>query len=299
MSVLYLEPLEQLFELNKEIYPILDDLSDPLIVIGGQAINYWLYYFDCINELTDIQRISAASVDIDYASSHIEFEKISKVWHVKFNKAPIDHATPEIGNFVLRDKVTNQIKKSNGALFLDIAAFEKRQISPNQVDIFHLPYGFRTIDFKATRLDQHTSHFEFPSDYNLDTHENLRVLNPIGCLKSRILNWSKLSKVKKPQFELERIKILARPCIYFIGNHLEKYGYRRSRKYIDLLMILCKQKSGINLAIEQSVFIYQLLEQITTNYSDYLPQEFIDVELPRWIEGLKEKIERLSVYTES
>lgn len=34
-----LSPLDQLIFLNKEAYPVLDRLSQPLIVIGGQAIN--------------------------------------------------------------------------------------------------------------------------------------------------------------------------------------------------------------------------------------------------------------------
>ncbi|ENM5844836.1 hypothetical protein NTH33_000759 [Vibrio mimicus] len=288
-----LVPTDQLFELNREIYPILDSFSHPLIVVGGQAVSYWLAYYDISDTLTDEQRLYATSVDIDYCGTKQDFAKCSDAWNVHFNIPSISDATPEIGHSILRDKITQNIKEHDGALFLDIIEWEESHTeSPNVVDILKTPAGFDSIDFENKRLEQHSSIFEFPKEFQLAPHPKLRILNPIGCLKSRLLNYLLLPRVKMPIKEVGRIKLLISPVIIFLTEHLIENGYRSTRKYIDLYMNLVKSKASMKLLTLEGVDLSIGLAFFVEKNSHLLPPSFIDNEFKLWRSGLDKKTER-------
>lgn len=288
-----LVPTDQLFELNREIYPILDTFAHPLIVVGGQAVSYWLAYYDIEDTLTDEQRLQATSVDIDYCGTKQDFEKCSDTWNVDFDIPSISDATPEIGHSILRDKITKNIKEHNGALFVDIIAWQEyhNQI-PNVVDILRTPAGFRNIDFENKRLQQHSSPFEFPSEFKLELHEKLRILNPIGCLKSRLSNYRLLSGVKNPTKEVARIKLLIEPIIYFLTDQLHENGYRETRKYLDLYMILIESQASMKLLIFEGVNLLIGFSYFVKENTGILPSKFVDTEFARWKSGVEMKIKR-------
>ncbi len=288
-----LVPTDQLFELNREIYPILETLAHPLIVVGGQAVSYWLAYYDIEDKLTDEQRLQATSVDIDYCGTKHDFEKCSETWNVDFEIPSIGDATPEIGHSILRDRITQNIKEHDGALFVDIIEWEEHhKQAPNVVDILRTPAGFSNIDFENKRLLQHSSLFEFPTEFGLDLHEKLRILNPIGCLKSRLLNYWLLSKVKNPAKEVARIKLIIMPIIYFLTEQLHENGYRETRKYIDLYMILIKSQASMKLFISEGVDLSIGLSYFVEENKEALPSDFVDIEFALWKSGVEMKIER-------
>jgi hypothetical protein len=288
-----LVPTDQLFELNREIYPILGTFSHPLIVVGGQAVSYWLAYYDIDNTLTDEQRLQATSVDIDYCGTKQDFERCSDIWNVAFDIPVISEATPEIGHSVLRDKITQNIKEHNGALFVDIIEWEEHhKPAPNVVDILRTPAGFEYIDFQNKRLLQHSSLFEFPSEFELKLHPKLRILNPIGCLKSRLLNYWLLSRVKNPSKEVARIKLLITPVIYFLTEQLNENGYREIRKYLDLYMILIKSQASMKLLISEGVDLLIGFSFFVEENKAILPPNFVENEFVRWKSGVEKKIER-------
>ena len=288
-----LVPTDQLFELNREIYPILDTFAHPLIVVGGQAVSYWLAYYDIEDTLTDEQRLQATSVDIDYCGTKQDFEKCSDTWNVDFDIPSISDATPEIGHSILRDKITKNIKEHNGALFVDIIEWQEyhNQI-PNVVDILRTPAGFRNIDFENKRLQQHSSPFEFPSEFKLELHEKLRILNPIGCLKSRLSNYRLLSGVKNPTKEVARIKLLIEPIIYFLTDQLHENGYRETRKYLDLYMILIESQASMKLLIFEGVNLLIGFSYFVKENTGILPSKFVDTEFALWKSGVEMKIKR-------
>ncbi|EJL6336669.1 hypothetical protein NMR29_000184 [Vibrio cholerae] len=288
-----LVPVDQLFELNREIYPFLDSFSNPLIVVGGQAVSYWLAYYDIDGLLTDEQRLHATSVDIDYCGLKQDFIRCSDIWNVHFEMPSISDATPEIGHSILLDKITHNIKEHDGALFLDIIEWQdSHKKSPNVVDILSEPAGFHSIDFKNKRLEQHCSLFEFPEVFELCPHPNLRILNPLGCLKSRLLNYLLLPRVKRPTKEVERIKLLISPVIKFLTDYLAENGYRSTRKYIDLYMLLVKSKASMKLLTLESIDLSIGFAYFVEKNSAMLPSSFIDNEYKLWKSGLDNKISR-------
>jgi len=290
----YLAPIDQLYELNSEIYDIADTFPSPLIVVGGQAVNYWLNFFNITESLSNEELLTATSVDIDYCGKKDVFKACASSWDVKFNIPDINSATPEIGNSVLKNAITDEIKSSDGALFIDISDLaEHNTLSPNIVDFLPVPAGFKKLDFEHSRLIQHTSMFKFPSAFNHTSHPNLRILNPIGCLKSRMLNLKILKRVKDPKVEVARIKLLIIPIGYFLQLSLIQHGYRPTRKYIKLLMILTKSKQGINLRIIHGVDLSIILLNLVENHKDHLPNGFCDTEFPDWIKSVDEKYSRL------
>lgn len=288
----HLAPLDQVFHLCKEIYEHLDDLSGPVIVIGGQSISYWLEYFDHARSLNDHERALATSVDVDFCGAKQDFITLTERWRVHFRSPSPDQATPELGISILTHMDTGKIKDTDGLMYVDIGAWiDSKLEEPNQIDFLSLPIGFQLHDFKNNRLLQHTEMFEFPDEFKLAPVENLRVLNPIACIKSRMLNYQYLKKVKRPDRELERIVLLIAPAVLFLQSTLLEFGYRYTRKYLDLLMILSKSRIGMELRY-QGVDLSIILMFFVEVQSDNLPRKFVDEEFVYWVDGLERKFKR-------
>jgi hypothetical protein len=295
----HLSPLDQLFFLNKEIYEIIDLIEKPVIVVGGQAVNYWVEYYSQQYEVTDAIRATATSVDVDYCGNKEDFSILTEKWKVEFNKPPIGDSTPEIGNSILRDKDTNKIKEAEGFLFVDIGAWvEDKKEKPNQVDLLDLPVGFERLDFENNRLTQHTIPFEFPGDFVILPHEKLRILNPVGCIKSRMLNYKCLKRQKSPALEIERIRTLIIPTVLFLQSNLIENGYKSIRPYLDLLMILAKSSLGMELRYSYQIDLAQLLSFVVDSQKSLLPEKFIHQEFHLWMAGVERKFQRKVVQYE-
>lgn len=289
----YLAPLDQLFSLSEEIYSELDGLNKPLIVIGGQAVNYWIEYYDLDSNLTDKQRAQASSVDIDLCGSKEDFIAITDKWEVTFRKPPIDQATPEQGICLLVNKVTERIKESDGLLYLDIGELlNTGDIQPNQVDFLSEPNGFKAIDFKNSRLLQHTDELKFPAEFKLNSHPNLKILNPIGCIKSRMSNYYSLKAVRNPELELARINLLRAPLSMFLQESLLTNGFKITQKYLSLAMKLAKSNLGMEIAILHGIDLSLPLSHFVEQQKASLPKEFVSEQFHRWVRGFEKKRER-------
>ena len=288
----HLAPLDQVFHLCKEIYAHLDQLNRPVIIIGGQSISYWLEYFDYVNTLSDADRALATSVDVDFCGSKDDFLILTERWNVDFQIPSIDQSTPEVGISVLLHKQTGKITETDGLMYVDIGAWiNNQQEEPNQVDFLELPMGFKRHDFMNGRLLQHTELFQFPSEFELAPVDNLRVLNPLACIKSRMLNYQYLKTAKNPERELDRIILLFAPTALFLQSSLLEFGYRHTRKYIDLLMVLAKSRIGMDLRF-QGIDLSEILVFFVEVQSDNLPRKFVDNEFVEWFAGLERKFDR-------
>ncbi|WP_105259231.1 hypothetical protein [Pseudoalteromonas sp. T1lg88] len=285
MEVEHLAPTDQLVYLNEEIYPILDTLESPMIVIGGQAVAYWLAYYGIDQDLEEHIGLQATSYDIDYCGKKEDFQKLTSIWGVDFETPDIDHNTPELGRSILLNSM-KEIKDHKGSLYLDFFEylFHSKQ-EPNVVDLLQLPAGFSKIDFENNRLEQHTVEFLFPEQFNLEPHSKLRILNPIGCLKSRMKNLFELSHTKNPEVELVRIKLLLPAIEMFLTEQLQEKGYREFRKPFDLLMQIAKTKQGFKLDVDHQVSLAGFINHFADVQGERLPKELLSKEIPRWMEG--------------
>ena len=78
----YLRPLEQLFQLNAELIPRLDELSSYVHVVGGQAVAYWINYYSSAIKFTDEEKLYVQSADIDYVALKTDIKLLAKCWNV-------------------------------------------------------------------------------------------------------------------------------------------------------------------------------------------------------------------------
>lgn len=287
-----LQPFEQLCELNREAYIKLNDIKNPLIVVGGQALGYWLNYYD---EIVPPQyRQAVYSVDIDYVAKIADIHKINQEWKAQLEEASIDDHSPSLALILLRDNISHEIKQKDGALFIDVDEYYKNKIAPNLVDFIDMPQGFSYGDInEEAGLILHTIPFVFPQEYELEPHNNLRVLTPIACLKSRLAN-HKSPSVKPPERERIRIRALMKLIIYYIQEQLEEIGFRKIKKQINLLIEIIASPESINLFVKYDIHLPEILEFFVKNKIVGLPSEFVQLELPQKLEYIQRKITKHS-----
>jgi len=284
-SILY--PLDQLNQLNREVYVKLNDIERPLIVVGGQAVSYWLHYY-FISEPEQVR-----SVDIDYVAKLSDIRQLNQVWNTQLQEAD-NHPPPSLAVVLLENNISHEIKQIEGALFIDIDKYAKNEIKPNLVDFIDRPKGFLSEDINTEKgLALHTVCFRFPPDYHLDPHRNLRILTPIACLKSRLANHEK-PPIKPLQLERIRIRALMRPIVYYIQNQLNEIGFRRLKAQIDLLSALIASPESIRLSVEHDIHLLEILEFFIDNKIEGLPEKFIAQELPRKIKYIENKIQKFA-----
>jgi hypothetical protein len=113
--VKYLNPIDQLFELNRELIPLLDKFEHSIIVVGGQALYYWInYYHDFHVQIYDEQ---IESIDIDYAAKLNDARQLPKGWNIDVYNEAKDSPPPSLATILLTNK--GKIKNKDGSLFID------------------------------------------------------------------------------------------------------------------------------------------------------------------------------------
>ncbi len=284
----FLSPLEQLYELNREIYTQLDDIQYPLIVVGGQAIHYWLDYYEIIEP--KIQQIY--SVDIDYVAKLDDIRQLNQKWKSQLSEAS-DNPPPSLALILLENDL-HQIKQIDGALFIDIDKFSKNEIKPNLIDFIDRPKGFSVKDLDIEKgLTIHTVPFKFPPEFNLEPHQNLRILTPIACLKSRLANYKK-PPIKPPKLERMRIQALMNPISYYLQDQLEEIGFRNLKKQINLLIELIETPESIELSIKYNIHLLEILNFLKTSEIEGLPEDFVNQELTKKITHIESRIQKIN-----
>ncbi|MEZ8535963.1 hypothetical protein AB9R81_22890 [Vibrio cyclitrophicus] len=151
MSITYLKPLDQLFSLNSEIYPILDKFHSPINVVGGQAVAYWINYYSDMLEPTQSAELAAHSVDIDYVSMRTDAQTMADCWNVDVRFAD-NHPPPSVALMQLEDQNKKVKEDAEGFLFLDVDEFDNvGEIKSNIVDIIDWPAGFDKDSFTSEK----------------------------------------------------------------------------------------------------------------------------------------------------
>jgi hypothetical protein len=285
----YLRPLEQLFQLNAELIPNIDELSSYVHVVGGQAVAYWIYYYSSEIDFTDEEKVNAQSVDIDYVALKTDIKLLAKCWNVDVSYAD-NHPPPSLAILFLKNN--EKIKKtSDGHLFLNIdKLLLDGEITSNLVDIIDRPAGFDENSFKSnSTLDIFTTPLVFPESFALEPHDKLRVLTPLACLRSRIANLFRTPK--RNDIEVARIKVLIEPTYFHIQDLIADNGFRQTKSYIDNLFQLILNRDSINLYLDYDVDLRGLYASIAQIPS--VPDIFIEREFYRNSQKMDSKYARL------
>ncbi|MCL1126618.1 hypothetical protein [Shewanella surugensis] len=165
---------------------MLNNLNQPIVIVGGQSVSYWLdFYSASLNGA----KAQTASVDIDFVANRNSVKQITKVWNIDVKFAGIDVPPPSVAIAQLIDRDSNKIKMSRGLQFIDVDMYENEGYKKaNLVDFIDFPSGFTRKEFLGKSKTIITAQYEFSIKSGLKSHENLLILNPFGCLISRVSN---------------------------------------------------------------------------------------------------------------
>ncbi|OEE04469.1 hypothetical protein [Vibrio cyclitrophicus] len=290
MSITYLKPLDQLFSLNSEIYPILDKFHSPINVVGGQAVAYWINYYSDMLEPTQSAELAAHSVDIDYVSMRTDAQTMADCWNVDVRFAD-NHPPPSVALMQLEDQNKKVKEDAEGFLFLDVDEFDNvGEIKSNIVDIIDWPAGFDKDSFTSEKkLNRYTSLFQFPEEFDIPPNEKLRILSPLGCLKSRIANLFHTSKPKA--IEVQRIILLREPLAFYLQDLAADHGFKEFKLHLDSVRDLILSDDGIKLYTQYDVDLRELYSFLST-MTPGLPTAFIEYEAPAVMKKMNDKYKR-------
>jgi hypothetical protein len=279
-------PIRQLYTLNAELYPLIEEFESSIYVIGGQAIAYWLNYYENQIIISDEQAKLAQSSDIDYVSIKKDVRLLGEAWGVDVNYAKEDHQPPSTAIISLVQN--NKIKSNNeGELFVDFDHFDETgELKPNIVDIIDFPMGFNHTSFKfegKIRLISEPCHL--PDAFGVPAHDKLRVLNPIACIQSRLHNLAYIPHRRGR--ERARIELLMPASFYFLQDKISDGNFRKAKKYIDNLIYIAKSKEAESAYKLHGVNLLPLCEKLSTLPDT--PDKFNEIELVDALDKIKTK----------
>ncbi|MGK3143856.1 hypothetical protein [Pantoea sp. C2G6] len=283
-------PEEQTIRLNRYLIDNARLLPSPVITVGGQAVMYW--YLTWLHLYPDQPDMTAiASMDVDYVARKEGVEVIAKIFNVAGNVQDV-FTPPSIAVLSLIDKDTGKVKEDAQGQFLN-----ERLNEANIVDIIDRPAGFEAGDFAGDKLVLNTEPFLVMPDRHgaAMSHEFVRVLNPIACIRSRLTN-ATTPMGKDRQTEAERIRVLALPAFNFLLEKLQTLPFRQGRKYLDYFVSFIWNRAFRRFQAEHRIPLYRIVEQLVAELEqesgDNVPPALYREELPRHVEFLAREYQR-------
>lgn len=281
---LYLQPLEQLFQLNAELSPYLDKLKSDITVVGGQAVAYWFEKYREFIPNQDTKYIQ--SNDVDYMAKVVDLKLLEEAWQVDPFALAKDHPPPSLA--IMRTQYHNAIKADkSGRLFISIDHFQKTaEEKANIIDVIDFPAGFRFTDFTQPKKHSlYTAQFEFELSRHVQTHQRLRILTPIACLKSRLANL--INTPKDNTTEIARIKLLQAPLFYHLQDKLHDDGFNVAKESIAELRHIILSPQAKRAYKEFGVDLRGLFSQVAN--CPGLPENFLDKGHPKMMAEINAK----------
>lgn len=283
-------PEEQILKLNRYLIDNAVQLPSPVITVGGQAVMYWyLTYLHFYPEQPDITSIT--SIDVDYVTRKEGVDVIAKIFNVSAQVQEIFNP-PSIAILSLIDKDTGRVKEDAQGQFLNEQLNEA-----NIVDIIDRPIGFEVEDFVDDKLALNTEPFLVMPDRHgaAMSHEFVRVLNPVACIRSRLSN-ATVPVGKDRLTEAERIRVLALPAFNFLLEKLQTLPFRQGRRYVDYFISFIWDRSFRRFQAEHRIPLFRIVEQLVAELEQdpdhEVPPEFYQEELSRKVDFLTREYQR-------
>lgn len=283
-------PEEQILKLNRYLIDNAVQLPSPVITVGGQAVMYWyLTYLHFYPEQPDITSIT--SIDVDYVTRKEGVDVIAKIFNVSAQVQEIFNP-PSIAILSLIDKDTGRVKEDAQGQFLNEQLNEA-----NIVDIIDRPIGFEVEDFVDDKLALNTEPFLVMPDRHgaAMSHEFVRVLNPVACIRSRLSN-ATVPVGKDRLTEAERIRVLALPAFNFLLEKLQTLPFRQGRRYVDYFISFIWDRSFRRFQAEHRIPLFRIVEQLVAELEQdpdhEVPPEFYQEELSRKVDFLTQEYQR-------
>lgn len=212
-----LHPLEQLEILNREISNV--NLSHPIIVVGGQAVAYWIWKYQNMFKHEVLSDKRLFSYDIDYTCFVDDIRLLSEAWNIPYylNK---NGQPPSIGILLTKDK-NGKIKQYHNKYF-----YNENIKDANIIDIIDSPAGF---DKKYLY-----NNINMLCEPYFRNNQNIVILNPITCLRARLFNIYGNVKRSSINLEIERIRSLNVTILCFLVNKISTNNSKLVFKYFNL-----------------------------------------------------------------
>lgn len=261
-----LHPLEQLEILNREISHL--NLTHPIIVVGGQAVAYWIWKYQNMfkNDILSDKRLF--SYDIDYTCFVDDIHLLSESWNIPYylNK---NGQPPSIGILLTKDK-KGSIKQYHDKYF-----YNENIKDSNIIDIIDSPAGF---DKKYLY-----NNINMLCEPYFQDNKNIVILNPIACLRARLFNIYGNVKRSSINLEIERIRSLNVTILCFLVNKISTGDFKLVFKYFNLFKetILNSQVAKTDAKYDlylRSVFNYFIKHK--SNFINKDNEEFFNKFLP-------------------
>lgn len=212
-----LHPLEQLEILNREISNV--NLSHPIIVVGGQAVAYWIWKYQNMFKHEVLSDKRLFSYDIDYTCFVDDIRLLSEAWNIPYylNK---NGQPPSIGILLTKDK-NGKIKQYDNKYF-----YNENIKDANIIDIIDSPASF---DKKYLY-----NNINMLCEPYFRNNQNIVILNPIACLRARLFNIYGNVKRSSINLEIERIRSLNVTILCFLVNKISTNDSKLVFKYFNL-----------------------------------------------------------------
>jgi hypothetical protein len=240
------------YEQASRILAKLADLAHPVVLVGGQALNFWAsYYEDRVAELA--AGAPYTSKDIDFVGSHEAVKECARRLGGKAKLATIDDMnTPNTGVVV----------------FVDDDGY------PRQIDFLDSVAGVRETYYEsveATIVDEHDAPVA-----------SLRVMDPISCLKSRSHNVAHLPGYQT-EHALDQVRA-AILCAKEFGRDLLKQDPFDALKSNEHVFDIARYDAGPLVYVRHGI---DLLGAVVEDAG--MPEKFYTERLPR-IRAIIERI---------
>lgn len=258
-----LHPLEQLDILNRQV---VGKINFPLIVVGGQAIAFWIWNYQNAFSENIFNNKKLFSYDIDYVAAKENLKVLSNIWNIEL-KMNDNGQPPSIAAMFAKDN-QNKIKEYQGLKF-----YNEEIDMPNIIDFIFAPAGFSHSDIKQLPNKYFVPYF------NNNLKSNIYILSPLGCIRSRLANIYQNIKRSTIFLEIERLHSLNVTFIaYQIKNINEgkiKLFYKSFSDYREEIMnsSVAKIDAKYNLNLIQP---FEYFLNNTNMIEDRVKKEFID-----------------------
>ncbi|HDX8643684.1 TPA: hypothetical protein RQN58_002118 [Aeromonas dhakensis] len=295
----FLQPIDQLFFINKALIENADKIIEPIITVGGQAVHYWVVHYLSFYRAPP-ESVYITSNDVDFSTRRSNLSAIETILNVEAN-VDENGPPPSLALILLKDKVTHKIKSEHGKYYVNHELYDgAHEIKPNIVDVIDFPAGFEHTDFKEKSLLLNTEPFQLPIELETPPNDLIRILNPISCVRSRIANIDQ--KIKHNiTAEVERIKSLRVPVVVFILDKFLQVDFRDAKEYLYKLFELLQNKITIRTIAKHNIDFHSVLDALYESLKglDGIEEEFLSKDFVRRAEYTKKKIDKkIKIYAE-
>ncbi|WP_444994242.1 hypothetical protein [Aliikangiella sp. IMCC44359] len=204
--------------------------SNSVVLVGGQCLLIWAVHYESQGH----NNLQVATEDVDILGTKKTVQKLEKLLNTRAAIPGWGDMTPEVGVFKV-----------------PVAGGKKLTI-----DVLSTVAGLNKME-----VEKYSAELELGST-------TIKVLNPVGMLKTRIANVITLRR--RDKHSMDQLKACVKITGHFIESLLSGGGYRFASKEIADILYMAENRDGIQIF---SQFGIDILDSIPKSHINY-PESF-------------------------